>query len=308
MKRVCAIDLGSNTVRLLVVEAAGKDWRALHEDQCVTRLGQRLAATDRLDHAAMTRTVDVVAAFVRRALDLGARDIRIVATSAVREAANRAEFLSLIGSATGRQALVVSGEDEARLTLLGVSEGLPHLGGEFLLFDIGGGSTEFALARAGRAVWAVSLRLGVVELAERFMGPGPVDAAAYDAMASEVGARLLAGLTEPVLRHGAPVLVGSAGTVTTLAALDLGLHAYDATSVHRHRLTRPAVERLRSRLAALSLAERAALPCLEPGRADLIVPGTAICLAAFDRLGFEALVVSDRGLREGILYEILAAD
>ncbi|HEX9420590.1 MAG TPA: Ppx/GppA phosphatase family protein [Methylomirabilota bacterium] len=308
MKRVCAIDLGSNTVRLLVVEASGKDWRVLHEDQRVTRLGQGLAATGFLEPAPMTRTVDVVTAFVRRAQDLGARDIRIVATSAVREAANRAEFLALIGSATGHQALVVSGEDEARLTLLGVSEGLPHLGGEFLLFDIGGGSTEFVLARAGRAVWAVSLRLGVVELAERFMGPGPVDAEAYDAMASEVGARLLAGLTEPALRHGASALVGSAGTVTTLAALDLGLQAYDATRVHGHRLTRPAVERLRRRLAALGLAERAALPCLEPGRADLIVPGSAICLAAFDRLGFEALVVSDRGLREGILYEILAED
>jgi len=96
--------------------------------------------------------------------------------------------------------------------------------------------------------------------------------------------------------------------VTTLAALDLGLQTYDAIRVHGHRLTRPAVERLRRRLGALALAERAALPCLEPGRADLIVPGSAICLAAFDRLGFEALVVSDRGLREGILYEILAAD
>src|SRR5262249_39729252 len=162
---------------------------------------------------------------------------------------------------------------------------------------IGGGSTEFVLARAGHAVWAVSLRLGVVELAERFMGPGPVDAEAYDAMASEVGARLLAGLTETVLRHGAPALVGSAGTVTTLAALVLAPQAFGGPPGQGPPPPRPAVERLRSRLAARGLAERAALPCLEPGRADLIVPGSAICLAAFDRLGYEALVVSDRGLR-----------
>jgi exopolyphosphatase/guanosine-5'-triphosphate,3'-diphosphate pyrophosphatase len=256
----------------------------------------------------MRRTVDVVTAFVRRAEDLGVRDVRIVATSAVREAGNGTEFLAMVGASSGRQVRVISGEEEARLTLLGVAEGLPDLKGHFLLFDIGGGSTELVLARAGRPAAAVSLRLGVVELAERFMGAGFMDAARYDAMASEVGTRLAAGLTEPVLRHGASTLVGSAGTVTTLAALDLGLQAYDAGRVHGHRLTRVAVEGLRGRLAALSLAERSALPWLEPGRADLIVPGAAICLAVLDRLGFDALVVSDRGLREGILCEILAAD
>jgi exopolyphosphatase/guanosine-5'-triphosphate,3'-diphosphate pyrophosphatase len=201
---------------------------------------------------------------------------------------------------------VISGEDEARLTLLGVIKGLPDLGGDFLLVDIGGGSTEFVLSRAGRAAQAVSVKLGVVELAERFMDQGLVDDTRYDAMTALVGARLATGLTEPILRHGAPALVGSAGTVTTLAALDLGLESYDPARVHGHRLTRAAVAEQGGRLAALRLAERAALPCLEPGRADLIVPGSAICLEALDRLGFDALVVSDRGLREGILCEILA--
>jgi exopolyphosphatase/guanosine-5'-triphosphate,3'-diphosphate pyrophosphatase len=289
-----------------VVEALGTGWRALHEEQSVTRLGQGQAATGLLQPAAMRRTVDVLAAYVRRAEALGVRDIRIVATSAVRDAGNRAEFLAMVTRSSGRHVRVVSGEDEARLTLLGVAEGLQDLGGDFLLFDIGGGSTEFVLARGGRAAETVSLKLGVVELAERFMSPGPVDAARYDLMASEIGARLAAGLTAPILRHGASTLIGSAGTVTTLAALDLGLEAYDAARVHGHRLTRLAVEDLRDRLVTLSMAERGALPCLEPGRADLIVPGSAICLAALDRLGFDALVVSDRGLREGILCEILA--
>jgi exopolyphosphatase/guanosine-5'-triphosphate,3'-diphosphate pyrophosphatase len=306
VRRLAAIDLGTNTVRLLVAEASGPEWRALHEEQSVTRLGQGQAATGVLQPMAMRRTVEVVAAFVRRAEGMGVRDVRIVATSAVREAGNGTEFLAMVGSSSGRQVRVISGEEEARLTLLGVAEGLPDLKGYFLLFDIGGGSTEFVLAHGGRPAASVSLRLGVVELAERFMGAGSLDAARYDAMASEVVTRLAAGLPESVLRHGASTLVGSAGTVTTLAALDLGLQAYDARRVHGHRLTRAAVEGLRRRLAALSLAERSALPCLEPGRADLIVPGTAICLAALDRLGFDALVVSDRGLREGILCEILA--
>jgi len=306
VRRLAAIDLGTNTVRLLVVEASGAGWRALHDEQRVTRLGEGQAGTGILQPAAMRRTAEVVASFAQRAEDLGVRDVRIVATSAVREAANGAEFLAQVHSSSGRQVRVISGEEEARLTLLGVTDGLPDLRGDFLLFDIGGGSTEFVLSRAGRAAQAVSVKLGVVELAERFMDQGPVDHTRYDAMAAEIGARLAAGLTDPILRHGAPALVGSAGTVTTLAALDLGLESYDPARVHGHRLTRAAVAELGGRLAALSLAERAALPCLEPGRADLIVPGSAICLEALDRLGFDVLVVSDRGLREGILCEILA--
>ena len=306
MRRLAAIDLGTNTVRLLVVEASGAEWRGLHAEQRVTRLGEGQAGTGILQPAAMRRTAEVVAAFCHRAEDLGVHDVRIVGTSAVREAQNGAEFLTQVRSSSGRQVRVISGEEEARLTLLGVTQGLPDLKGHVLLFDIGGGSTEFVLSRAGRAPLAVSVKLGVVELAERFMDQGPVDYTRYDAMAAEVGARLAAGLTEPILRHDAPALVGSAGTVTTLAALDLGLESYDAARVHGRRLTRVVVAGLVARLAALSLAERAALPCLEPGRADLIVPGGAICLAALDRLGFDALVVSDRGLREGILYEILA--
>jgi exopolyphosphatase/guanosine-5'-triphosphate,3'-diphosphate pyrophosphatase len=306
VRRLAAIDLGTNTVRLLVVEASGGEWRALHEEQRVTRLGEGQAAAGILQPAAMRRTAETVAAFARRARDLGALDVRIVATSAVREAVNRSDFLAEVHRSSGRTVRVISGEEEARLTLLGVSEGLPGLGGDFLLFDIGGGSTEFVLARAGRTVEAVSLRLGVVELAERFTDPGPVDAASREAMAALIGARLTAGLTESILRHGAPTLVGSAGTVTTLAALDLGLEAYEAGRVHGHRLTRAAVQRIGARLGALGLAERAALPCLEPGRADLIVPGSVICLTVLDVLGFDALVVSDRGLREGILCEILA--
>jgi len=306
VRRLAAIDLGTNTVHLLVVEASGAEWRGLHGEQRVTRLGEGQAGTGILQPAAMRRTAEVVAAFCRRAEDLGVHDVRIVGTSAVREAANGAEFLAQVRSSSGRQVQVISGEEEARLTCLGVTQGLPDLKGHFLLFDIGGGSTEFVLSRAGRASPAVSVKLGVVELAERFMDPGPVDDTRYDAIAALVGARLAAGLTEPILRHGAPALVGSAGTVTTLAALDLGLEWYDPARVHGHRLTRVVVAGLCARLAALSLAERAALPCLEPGRVDLIVPGSAICLEALDGLGFDALVVSDRGLREGIVYEILA--
>ncbi len=305
LSRLATIDLGTNTVRLLVVEAQGREWRPLLEAQRVTRLGEGQAASGMLGEAPMGRTASVVAEFVRQAEALGALEIRIVGTSAVREAPNRSDFVARVRSVSGRSVEVISGHDEARLTLAGVAAGLPALGGSLLLVDIGGGSTEFVLAEAGRATEAVSLRLGVVALAERHMDAGPVDPDRYLAMDAVIREALAAGLEADIVRSRAPALVGSAGTMTTLAALDLGLHAYDAGRVHGHRLTRQSVEALLGRLCGLSVAERAALPCLEPGRADLIVPGTAICLAIFEHLGFDALTVSDRGLREGMLCEIL---
>jgi exopolyphosphatase/guanosine-5'-triphosphate,3'-diphosphate pyrophosphatase len=201
---------------------------------------------------------------------------------------------------------VVSGQDEARLTVLGIVRGFENRAGPFLAFDIGGGSTEFIRARDGRMEVAVSLTLGVVPLAERYPFPDRVDRHRYRALEDEIHRRLVAELPPAIRRAGVPDLIGTAGTVTTLAALDLGLAQYDPTRVHGHRLDRAAIERLRDRLGALTVEERAALPCLEPGRADLIVPGVAIVLAALDATGTAAVVVSDWGLREGIMAEALA--
>jgi exopolyphosphatase/guanosine-5'-triphosphate,3'-diphosphate pyrophosphatase len=305
VRRVATVDLGTNTVRLLVVEARPPEWRPLLETQRVTRLGEGQAARGALGDAPMRRTTHVVAEFVERARALGAAEIRIVATSAVREASNRDDFVAAVRETCGRSVEVISGEDEARLTLLGVSAGLPALRGSFLLFDIGGGSTEFVLAEAGRPAGLVSLRLGVVALAERHTDAGPVDLRQLARLEAAIDQALSAGLVPAISGARPPELVGSAGTVTTLAALDLELRAYEAARVQGHRLTKRAVEVQLARLAGLTVSERAGLPCLELGRADLIVPGAAICLAVLTRLGFDSLIVSDRGLREGILYEIL---
>jgi exopolyphosphatase/guanosine-5'-triphosphate,3'-diphosphate pyrophosphatase len=306
-RRLATVDLGTNTVRLLVVEAEDREWRPLHESQRVTRLGEGQAEAGRLLEAPMRRTVDTVSEFIAAARGLGASEIRVVATSAVREATNRAELLARLRAATGLDATVVSGEEEARLTLQGVAAGLPQLGGAFVLFAIGGGSTELVLGEDGRLVAAVSLQLGVVRLAERFGDAGPVEWSRFALMRGEIDGRLAREIPARIVEARPPALVGTAGTVTALAALDLGLTAYDAGRVQGHRLARGAIERLLRRLGALAVAERARLPCLEPGRADVIIPGIAICLAVMDRLGYDALIVSDRGLREGILCEILSA-
>jgi exopolyphosphatase/guanosine-5'-triphosphate,3'-diphosphate pyrophosphatase len=305
--RLATVDLGTNTVRLLVVDASGGAWRALHQAQRVTRLGEGQAAAGRLLPEPMRRTAAAVVEFSRAARGLGATRIRIVATSAVREAVNREEFVTRLETETGERVEVVSGEDEARLTLRGVASGLPGLGDSFVLFDIGGGSTEFLLARGGEPAAAVSLKLGVVPLHEEWGNPGPVRWERFARMRQIVERRLAEEVPDAIARAAAADLVGTAGTVTTLAALDLGLPAYEPARVHGHRIDRAAVERQLARLGALDVAERGRLPCLEPGRADVIIPGIAICLAAMARFGRDTVLVSDRGLREGILYELLGA-
>jgi exopolyphosphatase/guanosine-5'-triphosphate,3'-diphosphate pyrophosphatase len=308
--RLATIDLGTNTVRLLVADlepGAGR-WRVIDAAQRVTRLGEGLAASGRLGEAPAERTATAVGEYVTRARRAGAERVAIVATSAVREAANGREFAAALERATGERVTVVSGSEEAALTLAGVLAGLDERGGAApaLVFDIGGGSTEYILARDGTPLEAISLRLGVVDLAERFPFRGPVDWPRYAAMQAEIAGRLVAELPERIREAGPARLIGTAGTATTLAALDLGLTAYDPGRVQGHVVTRAGVEALLARLGALTVEERAALPCLEPGRADLIVAGTAIVLATMDLTGARQMTVSDWGLREGILLRLSA--
>ena len=305
--RLATIDLGSNTVRYLVVDVDGRSgWRVVDQDQRVTRLGEGLAASGRLGETAMARTASAVIEYAERARRLGARDVQLVATSAVRESANGREFVAGVGRASRVGVRIVSGEDEARLTVRGVLAGLADLIPPLVVFDVGGGSTEFLLWRDGGVVAATSLRLGVVPLAERYPFPGPVDADRYRDLEREVRDQLARELPA-ALSCAAGTLVGTAGTATTLAALDLGLDVYDPARVQGHRLSRAAVAAQLHRLSALTVEGRGALPCLEPGRADLIVPGVAIVVGAMEHLHADALVVSDWGLREGLVAELVEA-
>jgi exopolyphosphatase/guanosine-5'-triphosphate,3'-diphosphate pyrophosphatase len=303
---LASIDLGSNTVRLLVADIEGpRVWRLVDQGQKVTRLGEGLAASGRLGADPMARTLETVLTYVERARRLGADDLRVVATSAVREAANGAEFAKELARRTGRPVQVITGEEEARLTLRGVVHGLGGAPGLVVVFDIGGGSTEYVRAREGALVAAVSLRLGVVPLAEAFPFPGPVDWPRYIRLERAVTDQLTRELSED-WGAGIARLVGTAGTVTALAALDLDLATYDVRRVQGHVLSAPRIERLLERLARLTVVERGRLPGLEPARADLIIPGVAIVRATMHRLHVDALTVSDAGLREGILVD--AAD
>jgi exopolyphosphatase/guanosine-5'-triphosphate,3'-diphosphate pyrophosphatase len=309
--RIATIDLGSNTVRLLIADvvAGAARFQIIEADQRVTRLGEGVASTWRLGPGPAERTSAAVKEYVGRARSAGAERVVIVATSAVREAANGREFATALEQAVGEHVRIVSGDEEAALTVAGVLGGL-HDGvaaaDATLVFDIGGGSTEYILARGPRPVAAISLRLGVVDLAERFPFPERVDWPRYRAMHAEIAARLRAEVPAAIRSAPFGCLVGTAGTATTLAALDLGLTAYDPARVQGHVLSRGAIERQLARLGGLTVAERAALPCLEPGRADLIVAGIAIVQATLELTGAAAMVVSDWGLREGMLLTLAA--
>ncbi len=300
-----AIDVGTNSLRLLVAEAGGPDqFTILHEEQEITRLGEGLTPARILLDAPRRRSLTVLKRFADLSRRFKAERLAVVATSAVREARNSEEFVSEAARETGLAIRVIDGKEEARLTLLGVRHGL-HLGSQrILVMDVGGGSTEFILAKRAAIEAIVSTGLGVVKLTEAHLVSDPPAAAEIRNLKQAVVTRIerlrgeLAGLE-------GTRLIGTAGTPTTLAAIDLGLVTFNREKVHGHRVSLVRVKELLDRLAGLPLQERHLIPGLEPGRADVILAGAAILAVSMEGLGYHELQVSDSGLREGILLDLI---
>ncbi len=229
--------------------------------------------------------------------------ITIVATSAVRESKNRQEFLTRVKEGTGWDVEVLTGEEEARRTLLGIRFGLPGTMGDFLGLDIGGGSTECILARKGQPPQVISLDLGVVRLLEREFHHDPP--AVQDLQNAEACIdKELVSVAQAFGKLSAIPLVGTAGTITTLAAMAQGLKKYDRTQVHNYELSFVTVKKLEKELISKTGQQRLSIPGLEPGREFVIVAGTVILRRIMETFGFKACLVSDYGLREGILVDL----
>jgi len=276
--RVGAIDLGTNSTRLLVADVEGGHVEEVGRGLRITRLGEGVDKRRRLLPAPVARVRNVLADF-RRELDrLGAARTLAVATSAVRDAENGEAFLGEVEWSYGFSTRLLTGDDEARLTYRGVTAGR-SLEPRTLVVDIGGGSTELILAD-----WHASLDLGSVRMTERF--GEDIDA---------IGAYVHA-ITPALDVLGA---VGVAGTVTSIAALDLGLVEYDPLRVHGHVLTMDAIDEQLARLAALPLEERRRLPGLEPERAPVIVAGAAILRELLRRYGLDRIEASEHDLLHG---------
>ncbi|HTP28582.1 MAG TPA: Ppx/GppA phosphatase family protein [Anaeromyxobacteraceae bacterium] len=307
MTRFATVDVGTNTVLLLVAEKQAVGDRVLFQPLLeraeITRLGRGVDRTGHLDPAAIRDTVDALARFVGAARALGALDIACVATSAARDATNGSEFFAAAESAAGLRPEVISGDEEARLVWESAFRDFGGSGGLTVL-DVGGGSTEVCVGHGPTPAARRSLQVGAVRLTERVAPPDPPGPEYLEALRRAAAVEL--GRVVDILpndRRGEGRLVGVAGTVTTLAAVEKALPLYDAGVVHGAELKLSELEQLFLRLGALTVAERQRLPGMEPKRADVIVGGCAIVVEAMRLFGFDRLTVSDRGVRWGLLHD-----
>ncbi len=308
-----ALDLGTNNCRLLVAKPTRDGFRVVDAFSRVVRLGEGVRASGRLSQTAMRRTIAglrICAAKMRRR---GVTRARCVATEACRRADNCDEFLDLVRAETGLSLDIISTAEEARLAVNGCRPLLDHGHSHALVFDIGGGSTELMWLAldadgGGDLLGWTSLPCGVVTLAENY-GGGEVGPALYERMVEDVCAMLAPfdaahGLGRAVAAGGVQML-GTSGTVTTLAGVHLGLAAYDRARVDGAWLDFDEVTRISRRLAAMPLAERAEVGCVGPDRADLLVAGCAVVEAIGRCWPVARLRVADRGLREGLLLALM---
>mgnify|MGYP000597363948 CR=1 FL=1 len=303
MSRVAAIDLGTNTVRILVADANGEGgYSPLFSSQIVTRLGQRLHETGSLAPEAIKRTTEGIAKLIKRAVSFAPFSLSITATSAGREADNTGTLDAMIRAATGHGVKIISGDEEARLSLKGVLLAIEE--DDFILIDIGGGSTEFILGKDGSPVKVYNTNLGVVRLAETYLTKHPVIEKEYDNMISEIDRVVDEAFNH--LRDGEEyILVGTAGTITSLAAIAQDMADYSPARINNFKLTDEMVESSRLKLSMMTIEQRSRIPVLQDGREDLIIPGLAIVQSVIKRFGSSQMVVSDYGLREGLIMELM---
>jgi exopolyphosphatase / guanosine-5'-triphosphate,3'-diphosphate pyrophosphatase len=281
--RVAAIDQGTNTTRLLVADVDDGRLREVVRRTEITRLGEGVDERHRLLPVPVARVRNCLTAYRREAEQLGAERTLLVATSAVRDAENGEAFLGEVEWSYGFTTRLLTGHEEAELMLRGVGMIEPGM----LVLDIGGGSTELVMLDSH-----TSVDVGAVRLTERLLHTDPPTEDELEACATYVRGVL------PQL--DATSAIGVAGTITTLAALDLGLDEYDRERVHGHELSLAGVDRQLARLAALPLAERRAVPALEPGRAPVIVAGTVIAREVLAAYGLDAMKVSEHDILDGI--------
>jgi exopolyphosphatase / guanosine-5'-triphosphate,3'-diphosphate pyrophosphatase len=310
LSRCAALDLGSLTVRLAVAERTpAGELRILAQRREITGLGQGLAVTGELAPEGMARTLEALQAFQQVMSAHKVTVYRAVGTQALRQARNRQLFLDQVRDTLGLAVEVLAPEAEARLTLAGVLTTLAPAvleAPEVLVFDVGGGSSEFALVRPGREPVLASLPLGVLTLSQAWPLGDPPGPEKVTALKAELAARLRLFLKDaiaPYLR-GNPRLVGTAGAVTTLAAMQLTLRDYDVSRINNLTLTRDQVAALADVLAGLPEAARARLAGLEPGKAGVMVAGALLVLAILEVCRQDSLVVIDAGLLEGVLHEV----
>lgn len=331
-QRVAAIDCGTNSLRLLIadIDLARGELDDLHRRMEIVRLGQGVDATGKLAPEALARTFAMLEEYARTISESGATAVRLVATSATRDAANAGEFVTGVRRILGVEPEVISGKEEAHLSFSGATAELWRLADysrdhdraddedgtssapppepPFLVVDIGGGSTEFVLGSPGDdadSLEAISMNIGSVRLTERHLRDDPPTEAQIAAAAAEIDAAL-ADVADAIDVGAARTLVGLAGSVTTVAAVALELPGYDPVRIHQARLTASRVHEVTARLLSQTRAERARNGAIHPGRVDVISAGSLILDRIMDRFGFAEVVISEHDILDGIAWSIVA--
>ncbi|NIR47116.1 Ppx/GppA family phosphatase [candidate division KSB1 bacterium] len=304
MKNLAAIDIGTNTALLLVAEAGGRgELHPLFQQEEIVKLGDGVDKNKRLTPEAVERALTALRKYKAIIHEFGAEQVVISGTSAVRDAQNRSELIRQIKDLMGVELQVLSGEEEARLTYLGALSNKSHLPGSILLIDVGGGSTECILGTNDSMEFVKSLDVGSVRLTERFVKHDPVTDEELNHMRALL-ADHIEGIDNEIHRRS-DHFVGVAGTVTTLAAMNLELQPYQPELVDNSKLTLPQVSAIIAELQKKTIEERKRIPGLRPARADVILAGAVILEEFMKEFNFEECLVSDRGLRYGLLLKLL---
>jgi exopolyphosphatase / guanosine-5'-triphosphate,3'-diphosphate pyrophosphatase len=303
---VAAVDCGTNSTRLLI---AGPGGQTLARRMRITRLGQGVDRDRRLDPAAIERTVSVLRQF-RAAMDShGVQRVRVTATSAARDASNRDEFFAAAAQVVGVWPELLGGEEEGRLSFRGATAELDRAGAPWLVADIGGGSTELIVGSDPQAqpTAVISLDVGCVRISERFLRSDPPDPAELAAARSWVADLLHDVSARTPAFDSAITLVGLAGTVASLAAIDQSLDTYDRSRVHHYLLTRDAIGRILATLAGEQTSARRRRPGVERDRADVIVGGTVVLGELMRHFDFDACLTSEADILDGLVSTLLAS-
>ena len=302
-----AIDVGTNSIHLIVVELDPRfgTSRTILKAREMVRLGGGAALSrGHLSKKALQRGVSAIARFVEAARAAGAADVRAVATSAVREASNRDEFLAAVRATSGLGVEVLSADEEARLIHLGVSRGYPIGDRTACIFDIGGGSTEFVIGDAHRPYYLRSVKLGSLRLYDEFLANESSEQLGYRALQRHVRETLQSTIDQ-LRDYRFDLLIGTSGTVMGLAALDAAKAGTPGQRAHGYVLKLARLRALQREMRALDPAERRKMPGMNPRRSDIIVAGNAIVMGILEALGREELIVCERALREGIVVDYI---
>ena len=303
MRRKAIIDVGSNSIKFFLGELkANGTIHTVMDENNIARLGEGLRETGIISNDAMKRNCDAILEYAKKARENGASQISCIGTMALRNAKNTGEFVKLVKEACNLELVVISGEEEARLSYLAVLSGLPLKDGKLAIFDTGGGSTEFVFGEGSRVSKRFSIDMGAIRITEKYFYNDPVSQSDVSAAITEIDTFFNENGVSGEVSH----LVGLGGTVTSMGAVKHKLEEYDPDVIQGSNLTMADVEEQIAMYSSMTVEARKGIVGLQPKRADVILAGACILKVIMSRLGVDELTISDRGLRHGLAFDIFA--